>query len=504
MPVKAPSHKELKEIVENFGMNMSDEDIQSYLELMLPNFDAYNLIDQLPDYLPEVKYPRTPGYAPEGEENKLNAWYRKSSVKGATKGILAGKKVVLKDNICLAGVPMMNGASSLEGYIPDVDATVAQRILDAGGEIVGKAHCEHFCLSGGSHTNSKGPVRNPHNPDHTSGGSSSGCGALVGAGEVEMAIGGDQGGSIRIPSSWCGAVGMKPTWGLVPYTGVMPIEATIDNVGPITDNVTNNALLLEAIAGEDGMDPRQYSVRTDKYTKALTGDIKGMKIALVKEGFGRPESEEDVDEKVRAAAKKLEKLGATVEEISNPWHNIGAAVWLVIVLEGLTEQMMNRNGMGLNWKGMYTTSLMDAHAPWRERADELSDSLKVCMLNGQYMLDKYRGRYYAKAQNLNRKLQAEYDRFLEDYDMLMMPTLPMKATPIPADDAPRAEYIQRAFEMVGNTCPLDASGHPALTVPCGMSGGLPVGMMFIGKHFDESTLYRAAYAFEQAYDWKTL
>ena len=169
----------------------------------------------------------------------------------------------------LAGVPMMNGAATLEGYVPDIDATVVQRILDAGGTIVGKAHCEYFCLSGGSHTNATGPVHNPHKMGYSAGGSSSGSAVLVALGEVDMALGGDQGGSIRMPSSFSGTYGMKPTHGLVPYTGIMPIEIYVDHTGPMTATVADNALLLEVLAGADGYDPRQINVKTHPYTKAL-------------------------------------------------------------------------------------------------------------------------------------------------------------------------------------------------------------------------------------------
>ncbi|MCG8694002.1 MAG: hypothetical protein MI806_22585, partial [Minwuiales bacterium] len=257
MTVKRPTPSQLREVAADLGMTFTDEDIQSYLGLMEGSIAAYDAIEAMPDYLPEVKYPRTPGYRPEGEENQLNAWYVKTTIQGADSGPLSGKTVALKDNVCLAGVPMMNGASTLEGYTPDVDATIVTRILDAGGTIVGKAHCEYFCLSGGSHTNATGPVHNPHKMGYSAGGSSSGSGALVGSGEVDMAIGGDQGGSIRIPAAFSGCYGMKPTHGLVPYTGVMPIEPTIDHTGPMTGNVSDNALLLEVIAGADGLDPRQ-------------------------------------------------------------------------------------------------------------------------------------------------------------------------------------------------------------------------------------------------------
>src|SRR6266498_1833219 len=299
MPVTVPTSDQLKEIANQVGLSLTGADVASFIGLMTPSIAGYNVVDALPDNLPQVKYPRTPGYRPSGEENPQNAWYVKTTVKGASGGKLADKTVVLKDNVMLAGVPMMNGASTLEGYVPEVDATVAIRILDAGGTIVGKSHCEYFCLSGGSHTNATGPVHNPHKRGYSAGGSSSGSAVLVAKGEVDMAIGGDQGGSIRIPSSFCGVYGMKPTHGLVPYTGIMPIEITLDHTGPMTATVADNALLLEVIAGPDGLDPRQYAPRPAAYSQALGQGVEGLKIGVVKEGFGHANSEPAVDAAVK-------------------------------------------------------------------------------------------------------------------------------------------------------------------------------------------------------------
>ena len=500
--IKRPTVEQLQEIAASLHMSMSSREVSEYLDVMEGTFSAYDRLTQLPDNLPPVRYPRTPGFRPSADQNALNAWAVKAEVRGAAHGPLSGKRIVLKDNVCLAGVPMMNGASSLEGYVPDIDATVVTRILDAGGTIVGKAHCEYFCLSGGSHTSAHGPVHNPYRYGYSAGGSSSGPGALVGAGEVEMAIGGDQGGSVRIPTSWCGGYGMKATHGLVPYTGVMPIEATIDHAGPMTTTVADNALLLEVIAGADGLDPRQYNVRVDKYTAALGRGVAGMRIGVVTEGFNHENSEPDVDQKVREAANRLRGLGATVEEVSIPMHRDGPAIWTPIALEGLMAQMMHGNGMGFNWKGLYTTSLLDAHANWRARANELSRTLKISMFAGEYFMRNYRGHFYAKAQNLSRLLAKSYDDALARFDLLLMPTLPMKATPIPPANAPLALWCQRGFEMLANTCPFDVTGHPAMSVPCGLSNGLPVGMQLIGKHYAESTIYRAAHAFEQTGDWR--
>jgi amidase len=500
--VKRPTLDQMRHIVGKLHMSMSDAEIAEYLQVMDGTLQAYDRLTQLPDYLPPVRYARTPGYRPSAAENQLGAWAVKTDIRGAAYGPLAGKRIVMKDNICVAGVPMMNGASTLEGYVPDVDATVVTRVLDAGGTIVGKAVCESFCLSGGSHTSQSGPVHNPYRHGYASGGSSSGCGALLGAGEVEMAVGGDQGGSVRMPGAWCGIYGMKATHGLVPYTGVMPIEATIDHAGPMTATVADNALLLEVIAGADGMDPRQYDVRVDKYTSALARGVAGMRIGVVTESFGHPSSEADVDQKVREAAQRFASMGAQVSEISIPMHLDGPAIWTPIALEGLQAQMMQGNGMGFNWRGMYTTSLLDRHAGWRARANELSRTLKISMMIGEYFIRQYGGHFYAKAQNLSRQLRLAYDDALSRCDLLLMPTLPMKATPLPPANAPLALWCQRAFEMLPNTCPFDVTGHPAMTIPCGMSQGLPIGAMLIARHYNESTIYRAAHAFEQLGDWR--
>ncbi|TVQ56226.1 MAG: amidase, partial [Rhodobacteraceae bacterium] len=222
MAIRRPTKEQLAEIADRLGMTLSPEEVDLYHANMQGSLGAYDVLDALPDEIPAVKYPRTPGYRPGPEENPHNAWYWKTDIPGAARGPLKGKTVALKDNVMLAGVPMMNGASTLEGFVPDVDATIVTRLLDAGATIKGKATCEYFCLSGGSHTSAPGPVHNPRKPGYSAGGSSSGSGALLVTGEVDMTIGGDQGGSIRMPAAYCGVYGMKPTHGLVPYTGVMP------------------------------------------------------------------------------------------------------------------------------------------------------------------------------------------------------------------------------------------------------------------------------------------
>ena len=501
MAVKEPTLEQLHRIARSYNLSSTEEDLASFRGLMGGVLESYARLDQLSEPSLPVKYPRTSGYRPEPEENPLGAWYWRSEIHGAETGPLAGKTLAIKDNVCVAGVPMMNGTSVLEGYVPDVDATIVTRILDAGGTILGKAVCESLCFSGGSHTSDTGPVHNPHKPGHTAGGSSSGSAALVAAGEVDMAIGGDQGGSIRIPASWCGVYGLKPSYGLVPYTGVFPIELTLDHTGPMARSAAGVAQLLEVLAGPDGHDPRQREgLEGQAYTEALTGDVSGLSLGIVEEGFGwEGLSEQDVDDAVMQAARSFEDLGATVKSVSIPQHLDGVHIWNAIAVEGAAMLMVAGNSMGTNWKGHYTTGLLDMYARSRRtRADDLSETTKLVILLGQYMQDRYHGRYYAKAQNLAPTVAAAYDEALNDVDLLVMPTTPMKATAIPPPDATREEYTERALEMIANTCPFNVTGFPAMTVPCGTSDGLPIGMMLVGRRGDDATVLRAADAYDRA------
>jgi amidase len=502
--VEAPSVEQLLEIGRSFGLHLTAEDGEQFRGFMLGTLASYRRIDELAEPKLPVRYLRLPGHRPVGEENPHNAWYWKCEIVGAGEGVLAGWRVAIKDNICVAGVPMANGSRLLEGYVPDVDATVVTRILDAGGIIAGKAACEDLCFSAGSHTCATGPIRNPHHPRHSAGGSSGGSAALIAAGEVEMAMGGDQGGSIRTPSCWCGVYGLKPTWGLVPCSGAMPIAYAVDHLGPMASSPENVARLLTAIAGADPHDPRTAFARTGDYMGALRRGVQGLRVGILREGFAHPESDPETDDKVRAAIQELGRLGATVDEISVPMHLDGPHIWTAIILEGATELMLKGNGQGNNWNGYYTTSLLDVFARgWRSRPDDLSDTCKLVLLLGEYLNRQYHGRYHAKGQNLKPVLKAAYDAALQDFDILAMPTIPFPATKIPAADAPREERMTLALNMQHNTCPFDVSGHPAFTVPCGLVDGLPVGMMLVGRHMEEAALIAAAQAFAETGDWKS-
>ena len=498
-----PDSAAVAQIAADNRLGVAAADIPAYHASMQDLFGSWDVVEAL--YAETAPAPPDRAWRqPPAGENPLGAWYVKAEITetppGGGNGLLTGRTVVVKDNISVAGVPMMNGSRMLEGFTPSLDATVVERVLAAGATVAGKAVCEDLCFSGGSLTSKPGPVHNPWDPSRASGGSSSGPAVLVATGEVSLAIGGDQGGSIRIPSSWCGVVGHKPTHGLVPYTGAFPIESTIDHLGPITRRVTDAAALLSVLAGVDGHDPRQPSAlaKTD-YVAELAEPAAGLRIGVVAEGFGRPESEPEVDDTVRAALDTLRSAGLIVEEVSIPWHRHGLDIWNVIAVEGATWQMVDGNGHGMNWKGRYDPDQIDFYgARWRRDPAAFSETVKLVVMGGRYAAERTHGRHYAMARNLEPKLTAAYDAQLADYDVLVMPTTPMRATELPPAGAPVAEIFTRALEMVGNTCPFNVTGHPACSVPAGIAGGLPVGMMIVGRRFQDATVLRVAHAFESA------
>jgi amidase len=502
MTIKLPNVGQVRQAADSLGLSeMSDAEVAQIQDELAGLVDLLRVLDELPEDLAEIRYPRTPGTRPSRRADPLNAWQVKTSIRGAADGPLAGHRVVLKDTVCLAGVPMASGSSTLEGYVPDIDATVVTRILDAGGEIAGKANCEYFCYGAGSHTSAGGVTRNPYHPSRSAGGSSSGTAALVGSGEVSMGIGGDQGGSIRVPAAFCGVYGMKPTHGLVPYTGIFPVDQSLDHVGPMTATVADNALLLEVLAGSDGLDPRQIDVQVATYTAALGLGVTGLRVGVLTEGFAQPKAETGVNDLVRDAVARLADAGATVVEVSIPEHFSALSVWAAIVVEGTTQVAMYGNAAGVGYRGLYPTGLMRAHWGWRNRAHLLSEPMKTGLIAGHYLREVYGGIYYAKAQNLSRALRRRYDEVLADVDLLIMPTVPFVAPALPTGRS-RHEMAEPGFEPVVNTAPFDCTGHPALSVPCGLSDGLPVGAMLVGRHWDEMTLYRAADALDRTGDWR--
>ncbi|QNU64587.1 amidase [Vreelandella titanicae] len=501
MSVKRPDIDTLAAISDYYGFDLSFDELSEFQSAVAGSMAIYDRLDELADESLPVNYPRAElGYRPVGDDNPLNGWAWKCSVPGAEEGPLAGRTVALKDNIALAGIPMMNGSPIMEGFVPREDATVVTRLLDAGAHIIGKTAVTAFCFDGGGCTGYPEPQPvNPHDHDRLAGASSNGSAVVVTNGEVDMALGGDQGGSIRLPASWSGCYGIKGTHGLVPYTGIFPIELTLDHVGPMARTAEDCARMLEVLVGSDGLDPRQYDVRTAKYTETLSEDLTGIRIGILREGFGiAGASEPDVDAAVREAISVLEKVGARASEVSVPMHNDGLALWSAIAFEGATELMVRGDGYGTNWRGHYSTQLMDFYGRARRaRGHDFSDTVKMTVLAGHYMSEQYNRHYYGKAQNIGRRLARDYDNALQEYDLLIMPTTAMKAVKRPADKSLNST-LAGALGNLHNTAPFDVSGHPAMSVPVGFSEGLPVGMQLVGRRWDEATVLKVAHAYQVA------
>jgi amidase len=495
MPIPPPDAADVRALAEELGLPLAAAELEAWARLAGAFLGAFDWIDAQPEP-PRPAPPARSHRAPRAEENPFGAWVVRTSVVERKSGRLAGRTLALKDNVALAGVPMSGGTSFLAGFVPGEDATVARRCLDEGAEITGKAACEYLSGSAGSHTSATGPVRNPHRPTHTAGGSSSGCGALVAAGAVDLAIGGDQGGSIRFPASFCGIVGMKPTYGLVPYTGILSIDVHIDHTGPMTATVADNALLLEVIAGPDGVDPRQRNARADAYTEALGRGVRGLRIGLLQEGFALAESEPAIETAVRAAAERLAGQGAKVEPVSVPSHTRNGVLVVPFIVTGGMD-VLRRGGFALQAGSGVLAGLPEAFEALRDHMGELPPNLVQQLLASVHAERHGAARVYAKALRLRELARAAYDDVLSEVDALLMPTTTCTAPPLPGPRANLRERIAACTRGFGNTGQFDVTGHPAISVPCGKADGLPIGCMLVGRHFEEKTLYRIAEAIEQ-------
>jgi len=419
------------------------------------------------------------------------------SVEGADSGPLSGMTVGLKDNISLAGIELTNGSDVMEGYVPAVDATVVNRLLDGGATIEGKNNMWAFSLGASDY----GPPKNPAARGYSIGGSSSGTAAAVAAGEVDIGIGGDQAGSIRIPCSFAGLVGLKPTHGLVPYTGIFGADPSLDHTGPMTRTVEDTALAMDAIAGRDGLDPRQpHDLEVGDYTGALGTDVSGMTVGVLEEGFDHDESDDAVTETVREAIDDLEALGVEATEVSVPEHHETTALSMALIRYG-TGQVMLQNGVPSGFDGWYDTGAVEYLGRALEgHMDDLPAPVKNTLLVSEYVRREYEGSLYGAAQNRTLEIRERYDEALEDVDALVMPTVPIDP-PAYGDVRTRASLVDgdAGSPVIKNTGMFDLTHHPGLTVPCASDSGPPVGLMFVGERFDDSTLLALGHAYERAY-----
>ncbi|KIW13528.1 hypothetical protein PV08_08716 [Exophiala spinifera] len=435
--------------------------------------------------------------------------------------LLQGRTLALKDNIALAGVRCTNG-TDLTGWIPDFDATVVKRILDCGGTVLGKAACESGCWSTVSDTSITGPVRNPYHDGYSCGGSSSGSARLVADGSVDIALGGDQGGSIRVPASACGIVGLKPTWGLVPYTGILGVSPVIDHVGPMARTVSDCALLLEAIAGPDGIDDRQppvkwfqsvpYAQEVRQHLEAAgPKPLDGLKIGVLEEGFQHPRQDDHVARKVRQSIDKLEELGAKVESCHIPEHRDTELAWMCALpafafTHGLVLNSSGRKQFAMTGPAALTNGEMS-----QSSFDVLNTAGQNLYLRGLFLQQKYGPALVSRCTNLLRKLSDDYDTAFRRFDVLVMPTTPLPPCRIFGSRSEGSIYerLKRTTGITANTAPFNASGHPAISIPVGFSPAsedptvlLPVGLQLVGRKFEDTLLLKVAASWEDRYDWR--
>jgi len=499
---------ELNDLAAEWHFSFDDAELDEFFILTEYVTDVTTSVENLPQFTPSnLPAHRDPGHPADQASDPYNAVVRWCTVRleGAT-GPLSGKRIGLKDSIGVAGIPITGGSNILTDFVPEADATVVRRILEAGGEIVAMLNMDYMAFSGGGESSAYGPTLCPFDTTRTAAGSSGGSGAALFYDDIDITLGCDQGGSIRAPGAWSGVIGLKPTFGLVPYTGILGIDLSIDHVGPMARTAEDAAVMLQVIAGKDPEDPRQpSSVPTADYVQSVRtapDSLKGLRIAVVKEGFG-PELpvEAETVAAVREVIAQLETLGADITEVSIPENLVSGGIAFSNFLEGMGA-LMAGGGNGFGWSGFYSSALSRAAVGGLKRqGDMMSAQFKLAMVYAAHMRRHYGGELYAKSRNLHPWLRAAYDRALEGVDMLVMPTMPNR--PHQLDDTMSlSQKVMRGWAVLGNTVLTNITGHPAMTMPAAEADGLPIGVMFIGHHFEDHRLLSLASTWERRFGWR--
>ncbi|WP_026695280.1 Asp-tRNA(Asn)/Glu-tRNA(Gln) amidotransferase subunit GatA [Peribacillus kribbensis] len=431
----------------------------------------------------------------EEEAKKQAALLDEQAVKGKAGGALWGLPIGIKDNIVTKNLRTTSGSRILENFNPIYDATVMQKLHKAGTITIGKLNMDEFGMGSSNENSAFQKTLNPWNPEYVPGGSSGGSAAAVASGEVLFSLGSDTGGSIRQPAAYCGVVGLKPTYGRVSRFGLIAFASSLEQIGPITRTVEDNAYLLEAIAGLDAMDSTSADVGVPKYSESLTGDIKGLKIGVPKEYLGEGISE-DVRNSVLSALKVLEGLGAEWEEVSLPHSKYALSAYYLLSSSEASANLARFDGVRYGYRTDNAKTLLEMYK--NTRSEGFGEEVKRRIMLGTFALSSgYYDAYYKKAQQVRTLIKQDFEKVFEKYDVIVGPTAPTPAFRI-------GEKTKDPLTMYANdilTIPVNLAGVPGISVPCGFSNGLPIGLQIIGRHFDESTVYRAAHAFEQATDF---
>ena len=410
---------------------------------------------------------------------------------------LAGVPIAIKDNLCTKGIKTTCSSRMLERYIPPYESTVTKKLWEAGAVLIGKTNLDEFAMGSSTETSAFGATSNPWNLSCVPGGSSGGSAAAMAAGECMASLGSDTGGSIRQPASFCGVVGMKPTYGRVSRWGLVAFASSLDQVGPFTSNVSDAAEILQVIAGPDKKDSTCLDVNVPNFTSEISDSfdsIKGLKVGLIKECFDQEGLNSKVKESVLLAASHLESLGAELVEVSCPRFNDGIATYYVIAPSEASANLARYDGVKYGYRSNSSESL--ASMTSLSRSEGFGSEVQRRILIGTYALSAgYVDAYYRKAQQVRTLIRHDFDTAFKKVDILLTPTAPTTAFKAGAhEDDPLAMYLSDLL-----TIPANLAGLPAISLPCGFDDqGLPIGMQLIGNVLEESKLLQAAYQFEQS------
>ena len=413
-------------------------------------------------------------------------------------GVLAGIPIGIKDNMCTKGIPTTCASRILENFVPPYESTVTGKLLDAGAVMVGKTNLDEFAMGGSTENSAFHLTMNPWDVERVPGGSSGGSAAAVAAQECVVSLGSDTGGSIRQPASFCGVVGMKPTYGLVSRYGLVAFASSLDQIGPFARRVEDAAVLLQAIVGHDPKDSTSLKVETPDYTKALTPELKkGIKVGVIKETFGEG-LEPDVKASLEEAIAQLKEMGAEIQEISCPTFTYGIPTYYIIAPSEASANLARYDGVRYGVRKENTEDLMEMYT--KTRAEGFGPEVKRRIMIGTYALSAgYYDAYYLKAQKVRTLIKQDFEKAFESVDVLLSPTAPTTAFKAGEKDDPLSMYL---LDLM--TIPVNLAGLPAISVPCGFDGkGLPIGMQLIGNVLQEEKILHVAHAYEKATDWHT-
>jgi aspartyl-tRNA(Asn)/glutamyl-tRNA(Gln) amidotransferase subunit A len=411
-------------------------------------------------------------------------------------GVLAGIPIAIKDNMCTKGIRTTCASRILENFVPPYEATATQKLADAGAVMVGKTNLDEFAMGGSTETSAYQLTTNPWDTSRVPGGSSGGSAAAVAAGECTVALGSDTGGSIRQPASFCGIVGIKPTYGLVSRYGLVAFASSLDQIGPFAQTVEDAAILLGAIAGYDPQDSTSLKVEVPDYTKFLVPDLKGKKVGVITETFGAG-LDPEVEKSVRGAIDQLQALGAEIQEISCPRVPYGIAAYYIIAPSEASANLARYDGVKYGVRVEDAEDLVEMYK--RTRAEGFGAEVKRRIMIGTYALSAgYYDAYYLKAQKVRTLIKQDFEQAFSQVDVLVSPTAPTTAFKLGEKMSdPLGMYLTDLM-----TIPVNLAGLPGMSVPCGFdSQGLPIGLQIIGNVLREDQIFQTAYAYEQATEW---